>query len=483
MMRYSADLLPFMRPWIILFAWIAAARFSTAQEIAPTLLRDDFRIMRKALEDAHGGIYRYTSKPEMNRTFDRAYRRIDRPMTDLEFWRLIAPVVARVKCGHTFLRFPKALQAQFDSTIPVFPLEVRVFGGRAYVYQDYFKPGSALEGSELLSINGVPTGKLLKQLETIFTGDGNTHVKAWRIGHLGGFNAPLHGLGLKAPFRVAYRTKDGKRHSAGFSGMTLAEQSKAWDVRNPKPEQTNADLKFLDDGSIAVLTIRHWYQYADPERKVTFLDFLKNSFAQIRTNQSRNLIIDVRDNDGGLDAPGKQLFAFLWDRPFYYDEKLVINALRFDFYKYDPDAVPIRPDIVEQQPDGRFHLVKHPNVGLQQPAEPHFAGKVFVLMNGGSFSTSCEFLATLHYHKRATFIGEEPAGGYYGCTAGRVMHIELPNSKLMLLFGLTTYYQAVSGYKPDRGVLPDFPVRHTISDLIANNDRDMELALSLARKP
>ena len=170
-MRHRGDLLLSRRPWIILFAWIAGARFSIAQEIAPTQLRDDFRIMRKALEDAHGGIYRYTSKTEMNRTFDRAYRRIDRPMTDLEFWRLVAPVVARVKCGHTFLRFPKTLQAQSDSTIPVFPLEVRVFGRRAYVYQDYFKPGGALEGSELLSINGVPTKKLLKQLETIFTGE------------------------------------------------------------------------------------------------------------------------------------------------------------------------------------------------------------------------------------------------------------------------------------------------------------------------
>jgi hypothetical protein len=77
---------------------------------------------------------------------------------------------------------------------------------------------------------------------------------------------------------------------------------------------------------------------------------------------------------------------------------------------------------------------------------------------------------------------EEEAGGYYGCTAGQFVHVILPNSKLDLRFGLRTYYQAVSGYKyPDRGVIPDYPVTHTLSDLRCGRDRDMELALSLAR--
>src|SRR5688500_18465975 len=87
--------------------YLVSSSFAVAQPIPATLLRDDFRIMRDALEQAHGGIYRYTSKMEMDRTFDRAFRKINRPMSDLEFWRLVAPVVAQIKCGHTFLWFPK----------------------------------------------------------------------------------------------------------------------------------------------------------------------------------------------------------------------------------------------------------------------------------------------------------------------------------------------------------------------------------------
>jgi hypothetical protein len=63
------------------------------------------------------------------------------------------------------------------------------------------------------------------------------------------------------------------------------------------------------------------------------------------------------------------------------------------------------------------------------------------------------------------------------------VNVELPHSKLILRFGLVTYYQAVSGYKyQDRAVLPDHPVNYTIADLMAGRDKEMEVTLSLARK-
>ena len=56
---------------------------------------------------------------------------------------------------------------------------------------------------------------------------------------------------------------------------------------------------------------------------------------------------------------------------------------------------------------------------------------------GGSFSTTCEFLSTLHHHHRATFIGEETGGGYYGNTSGMSLPLVLPNSKIVMPMQLT----------------------------------------------
>jgi hypothetical protein len=472
------------RHWWSIFALLGCVwsfLSGSAQTIPAGLLQEDFRIMRRSLEQAHGGIYRYTSKAEMDRTFDRAYRKIDHPMTELEFWRLAAPVIAHIKCGHTYIWFPKSFQTQFETNTPFFPLEVRVLGKRAYVYQEYIHPGSVMEGAELLSINGQPMKGILERLRSVVTGDGNTSTaKDYRIGHNGGFTVYLYALGIESPFHVTYRDSSGKQLSEKLVGLTLPERMKAWQARNPKPD-TNADLKFLNHGKIAVLTIRHWYEFADPKRKITFLDFLRQSFSEIQQKGSTDLIIDVRDNDGGLDAPGKQLFSFLWDKPFYYDTDIRANAREFEHFKYAPDAKPLSADRFELQADGKWHHVKHSNMGVQQPSEPNFRGRVFALMNGGSFSTSAEFLSVLHFHRRAKFIGEEEAGGYYGCTAGRIDNVVLPNSKLQLGVGLVTYYQAVSGYKyRDRGVLPDYPVSYTIAELRVGKDKEMDWAIRLA---
>jgi hypothetical protein len=79
-------------------------------------------------------------------------------------------------------------------------------------------------------------------------------------------------------------------------------------------------------------------------------------------------------------------------------------------------------------------------------------------------------------------IGEEAAGGYYGCTAGFRQELILPNSKVRLPLAMVTYYYAAAKYKhASRGMLPDYPVTHTVGDLLAGHDRDMDLALVLAR--
>ena len=108
-----------------------------------------------------------------------------------------------------------------------------------------------------------------------------------------------------------------------------------------------------------------------------------------------------------------------------------------------------------------------------------------MLINGGSFSTTAEFLTEVHFHHRATFIGVESAGAYYGNNSGTVVRITLPNTKLGVYIPLMSGYMSVGGtheHDATRGVIPDFPVQRTIADLVAGVDRDFNLALELARK-
>jgi hypothetical protein len=450
-----------------------------SSQLSPKQLQEDFRILRSALEEGHSGIYRYTPKDDLDRIFDLTLRKLDRPMDPVEFFRLGAPVVAAIKCGHTRIAPPPEPEAA------LFPFAIEVLAGKAYVFRDYSTADGRLAGSEIRSINGLPIELILSAMTTAMPGDGNIPTsRAWRVGRGGGFQRLLYPLlGIQGPFHPVLRTPEGKQESREVEGLPQSKLRELAVARHPSthPGRT-ADFRLEDGGKIAVLSVHEFYGSAgDPPKPLD--QYFPDAFRQIGEKGSKALIIDVRDNNGGADELGKQLFSFLWDQPFRYYSDLVLNARTFSFKPYMPNPRDIPADEVQRGDDGKYHNVRHPNLGIQPPSQPNFGGKVFILINGGSFSTTCEFTSTVHFHKRATFIGEEAGGAYYGNTSGYRARIVLPNTKLEVSIPLQTYYLAVSGYpQADRSVMPDYPVHDTIQDLLAGRDKEMELALKLARQ-
>ena len=131
---------------------------------------------------------------------------------------------------------------------------------------------------------------------------------------------------------------------------------------------------------------------------------------------------------------------------------------------------------------GGFRLTRerHGGVAEQPPAGTPFAGKVAVLVDGGTFSTAADVAAQLRSMGRATFIGEETAGGYEGNTSGLNALIVLPNSRLRLRIMMYDYWNAV---KPPavkgRGIIPEHVVIRRVSDILRGSDPAMERALAI----
>jgi hypothetical protein len=126
----------------------------------------------------------------------------------------------------------------------------------------------------------------------------------------------------------------------------------------------------------------------------------------------------------------------------------------FDWY---PERESHLREGLTPSPGGGFLVTAslHPGVAEQQPARFPFTGKVFILIDGGTFSTAADCCAVIHHLKRATFIGEETAGGYYGNNSGTMPTLTLPNSKLGIRLPTCEYWNAVPGYKGKRrGTVP-----------------------------
>jgi Peptidase family S41 len=465
---------------------LAQAVDATDEEFEPEKLRADFRIAREALEEGHSGIDRYTSKKELDSVFDEAEKSLSKPMSVLEFYRVLAPAVAAIKCGHTDVSLPDGFMKTDEFKSSILPLEVRVLEGEIYVWRDFSGAPVSFAGAEIRSINGVSAAKIVDKMLAAASGDGD--IRTSRMRRISGwrFSSQLVALlGLSAPYDLALRRpKQSREITIRLTGGDLSHLQEVARDRYPQdqPPKTAGEIEFLDEGMIAVMKIHEFGGFVDAERKKTLREFYQESFDAMNKKGTKTLVLDLRDNGGGEDELGKLLLSHLLDKPFKYYDELVINAQEFAFKKYTK-LPEIPADAVERRPTGKYRAVKHPNLGTQDPSKPTFAGKVLILINGGCFSTTAEFLSQAHFHKRATFIGEESGGGYYGNTSGAVPALTLPSTKLVVHVPLVTYYMAVRGYKAAaRGVLPDHPVSYTIEELLAGTDKDLALAFELARK-
>jgi hypothetical protein len=454
--------------------------------VEPDQLIADFQIARQVLEEGHSGIYRYTSKEELDRRFDQTKKSLTKRMGVLEFYRILAPVVAAIKCGHTDISPPRDVLEVFKAKTRVLPFHVRVLEGKLYVFRDLSGAPASLAGKEIRSINGVPASTIVGKMLAAASGDGD--IQTVRMKRISGwkFSAKLSTLvGLSAPYEVAYwEPKEQREPNVKLEGANLMRLQEAARVRFPQDQgaKTAGELQFLDAGAIAVMKIHGFSEFVDPKGSKTLADFFQESFDAIKQKGTKTLILDVRNNGGGEDELGKRLFSYLLDQPFQYYDRLVINARKFSFQKYI-QLPEIPADAVERMPNGKYRATRHPNLGIQQPSKPAFSGKVLILMNGHSVSTTAEFLSQAHFHKRAKFIGEESGGTYYGNTSGVVPAVTLPNTKLIVYVPLVSYYLAVSGYQAAaHGVLPDYPIHYTIEELLEGKDKELDLALKLARQ-
>lgn len=477
----------FFAVFIFSISTLAQKPVLTTQKFTPAQLREDFQVFRQSLESAHPGLYRYESATSLNRIFDDTQKLLNRSMTELEFMRLLAPIIASIKCGHTLIGPPETVQDEIFSRRLLLPFKVKILNKKVYIFRDLSEQNGSLAGWEIVSVNGSPVAQILNRFFLSVPADGGIQtykkfkLEDWR------FAIELVQLsGMTDPYKITlYHPQRKERKDFVVKGIELPKLRSQLAQKFPQDIRPSrvADFESIDDGKIGLLKIRGFSEFIDKEKKENLKQFYRDTFEQLKSKNSKALIIDLRNNTGGKDELGKLLFSYLIDKPFDYYQDVVIKSLSLpQFAKHLIAPVNISADYAKRGGDGLFHAIGHPNWGPQTPNQPVFSGEVYILMNGGSFSTTAEFLSQAHYHKRAKFIGEEAGGAYYGNNSGDAAGLRLPNTKTIVIIPLRAYYGAVYGYESrTAGVIPDYSVQYDIEDFIEGVDKEVEIALKLAR--
>jgi hypothetical protein len=455
-------------------------------QLSSAAAQADFDVLRRALEEAHGGFDRFATRADLDHRLDAHRARLNRPMSTLVFAGIVAEAIAEIRDGHARLELDSVSNAAL-ARARVFPLRVQLEGYRLIVLFNDSPGDSAIQpGMEILQINGRAVGDIVGTLLPKISGDG--FIETGRRARLARGFASLFWLYVEQghAYTVVARDTAGLSITTTLPGvlerdrLTIANPVNALIAENAARLDSphgNVALQFLDDAGVARLRIR---AFDGPQ----FPAMLDSAFRALRERGTKALILDLRGNGGGVDEYGALLVSYFAEQPFRYFDHIRVTTIAPSFATWLPrtfDA--LRAGTVPDSSGGfRVTPTLHPGVGEQRPASHPFLGKLVVLIDGGSFSTTADVTAHLRSRGRATFVGEETAGTYEGNTSGLNAMIVLPNSRLRLKIMMYGYWNAVKpAEKPGYGTIPDHFVARRVGDLLKGIDAALERAITLAR--
>lgn len=455
-------------------------------------LKLEFQIFRNALESEHGGIYRHTSKQELTHLFDSVYCLIDDSMNITSFYNLLSLCVAGINCEHTKIYLPRALNKNLEmmSGFPIF-----IFSNKSgtYIEYNYSKNKSTIEGSEIKKINNKSIEEINNSIFQHLSSDGNITTNKYR--ELSGINFPIYYklfISDTNIFELDYVTPD-ETSQKGIVYADSLKQINAQYLINDKKQKAK-DIKFevlkLSDSLNVVYLKMNRFRL-----NITHIQIIDSMFQYISDNEINRLIIDIRDNKGGNGA--NYLYSYLTNEDFMFIDSTFLRTRKFKYAKIYSESSKfigflnkvswlLTKKITHDKYLVKKNLITKQlgadEIGIQHPSPiNNYSGKIYLIINGLTLSEASIFSSVIHYNKRATIVGEESGGSYYGPTSSIVPKIELPLTKIRFTIPLVQINTPVSGIEYGKGTLPHYFIQEDIGDRINNIDAILNFTIELVK--
>ncbi len=473
--------------FVALFSAHSAGAQSWSATLTPAAAQADYDLLRNALTEAHGALYRFVPKPELERRFDAYRKRLDHPVSRLELAGVLNEMVAGIGDGHARLDFDDSTNAQLSRAV-VFPYRVSLEGDRLIVSAND-APDDLLivPGTEIVRINGATIQELTARILPKLPRDG--FIETGRRRRFG-LNFPqLYWLYVEQParFEIDARSKSGSPLHCSVQGIsevtrrTASRPLNAAFAANAKqldgPTQ-NISLRFFADSTVGVMKIRGFIGG-------TFVAEMDSVIHLANARNARGVVLDLRGNGGGVDMYGAALVGEFATAPFRYFDHISLTTINPSFATWKPETFDdLKANAIVDPKGGYFANTKmHPGIVEQQPAKEPFRGKLVVMLDGGTFSTAADVTSVLRSLGRATFIGEESAGAYEGNTSGLNADVRLPNSGFKFRVQMFGYVNSVTPAEKGRGTLADIVMPRRIEDVLNGRDPALERAVAVAGAP
>lgn len=381
-------------------------------------------------------MYAYTAKEVFAAREAEILRGIDRPMTALEFYRLVAPLVSALKSGHTYVALP-GWSEHLRTDGRFHPFDVRWHGQDVILAHAYGSSSPPLGGT-VLTFNGRPATELLLQLSCYFSAEG-LESNRFELERPAVLQQVLWSEFQTADLRLRIRDLQGHIHESVIRPVTLQNAVKE---KMPHHDEGLFSLRHLAELRAALLRIESF----SLEHQSEFQHFLAKAFGDLQAQQADSLLLDLRDNAGGASLGVHTLLAYLTEREIALQEgeSSLFQALSRQ---------------------------RHPSV---QP----FRGRVFVLIGKRTSSAAMGCAAAIRYYRLGTLVGEETADRMQ--FFGESRRFTLPHSGLTYVVA-SDRTVVVGGKGQSGGLKPDYEVKQEPQDTARGADTVVGFTLKLIR--
>lgn len=341
-----------------------------AQHISRDQALEDARQMVRIIEACHPDPYKSMGgKIAFHRAFQDMLMAVPADGMEVDdFWWTLSGFTARIKDGHTFVRPRKYPDARFPGGIP---MHFTILADKAILVTKVSKPEhEKYIGCRVSEINHIPVAALLDRIETLYPVENdfdrfrNLRVYLWYADYLKRLipewtpgepvslllvdhDGHTRSITLATDGTASYKTHGREESSLSLPGTRRCDFVFDWigpdgdigylriekqDEFREYAQQAVSGLQSIRDPQTLKATRQQYLKYAhawykryhgktgpeDLDQLISglpsFAEFMTRVTRQLKENQTRHLVIDVRNNRGGVSLMSDILIYFLYGK-------------------------------------------------------------------------------------------------------------------------------------------------------------------------
>lgn len=449
--------------------------YLTGQSISVKQAKEDVDVFMDSLKRIHPESTAFVSQEILNK---ESLGIVDgvKSISCFELNIKIAELMAHVKDIHSFvsINIPKA------DNLNYFPLDIIVIDGKLYVKFSLLEEYDNLIGSRLISVENCDVDVVKEKMLKLIPGF-NTKYKE-SILESDSFKVYLkYFMGDRSSFRIVLEEREGKKRTLDLKSIKAKNIRKA--KKRYRAEVAGSHFKIRD--GIGILKLVDFKNIKNNKK------LINGSFKKMVKKGIPQLIIDVRDNDGGSTETAAEILKYLSDKKENLVPLVKCKVSR-EFKKMMKKRI---PSLLRWLPlqnldksgrkiwkaeEGSLVDIKEDIYIKPVKESRRFKGKVYVLVNHGSLSQATIFPYYIRQWGLGSILGSETGSREDGAF-GEVCHVRLPNSGIHCFIPTMVIKADIEKPYSSHGLKPDVVIRREIEPELKGDDSVLIQALKYVK--